>query len=337
MCQPGEIYATFGEDELRITKKMIEKSEIETYGHLVKYLQKHYDLPCELELYDEAKKVLLTEKSTLFPEGTYLSIKVLFKHIRNVNTNETPIKGLPYDEFFKQRDIKLETGLFEDVLFEKCLQKLKCDGKLSPEIIQDFKRAVWHTLQKNEASKSTLIKKVLEIAVAEDPFVVLQEQYEIKVTKHRVKADRAALQTVTERVICICEDKFSEKDLEEGVVQCFDQMRTYSLTTEGKKFPLIYGIASNFNEWRFLCYHPPEPGTPTTYSNFYVSELFTLMRKNFKIKDKEATQELINIDQKVETLVGMIQVLFYADVDIGVIDTYFLKKKQNCLNFLGWG
>jgi len=321
MGQAGEIFTTFEKEEHRITKKMIKDNQIETYEHLMKYIKKHYELPCELELIDEDEGILLTVKSSLFPEGTYLSVKVLFKHIRNVNANDVPIKNLPYDTFFQQRDINLSNGLFLDAHFEKFIEKFKCDVKLSAEIIQDFKLAVFHTLQDNEASKSTLIKKVLEIAVREDPFFFIKEQYEIKVKGHTVKADRAIIQKFTQRVILIGEDKLSERDLEQGVVQCFDQARTYSLTTEGMKFPLIYGIATTFNEWRFLCYYPPKPGTLTTYENFYVSKIFKLMRKNFETEDKEARQELLNIDEKLEALIGIIRAFLCADIDLGVIDT----------------
>jgi len=321
LCEEGEIFTTFSGEGHLLTKKMIQAEKIETYENLMHYIKRHYELPCELELYDEAKKILLTETSRLFPKGASLSVQVLFRHIRNVNKNDVPIKNLPYDEFFKQRHINLINGIYRDAAFEKCVQRLKCDFKLSPEILQDFKFAVWHTLIRNEASKSSLIKRVLEIAVRETPFFYIQEQYEVKVNKHKVKADRATIQTLTQRVICIGEDKFSERDLEEGVVQCFDQTRTYSLTEDGMKFPFVYGIATNFNEWRFLCYRPPQPGAPTTYNNFYVSETFTLMKKSFKIEDKEARQELINVGQKLEALIGIIQGFLCPDIDITVIDT----------------
>jgi len=193
--------------------------------------------------------------------------------------------------------------------------------KLSAEIIQDFKLALFHTLQENQASKSTLIKKVLEIAVREDSFFFIKEQYEIKAQGHTTKADHALIQKFTQRVLLIGQDKLSEEDLEQTVVQCFDQARTYSLTTEGMKFPLIYGIATTFNQWRFLCYRPPKPGTLTTYENFIVSEVFTLMKKTFQIEDKEARQELLKVDEKLETLIGIIRAFLCADIDIGVIDT----------------
>jgi len=107
MCESGEIFTTFKEERHRITKKMIQDHQIETYEHLMKYIQKYYGLPYELELVDEDKGTLLTAKSSLFPQGIFLSVQVLSKHITNVNANDVPIQDLPYDIFFKQRDINI--------------------------------------------------------------------------------------------------------------------------------------------------------------------------------------------------------------------------------------
>ena len=99
----------------------------------------------------------------------------------------------------------------------------------------------------------------------------------------------------------------------EGLIQNFDQAKTYSLTDDGRQYSYVYGVISNFNEWRISCYYVPEPGTPDSVRNFYVSDIFTLQNKEFE--PENAKEAFALIDSWLSDLVGLIKGLFKKDVD----------------------
>jgi len=177
----------------------------------------------------------------------------------------------------------------------------------------DFKQDVWQTIVDNEASKGSLIRKVIEFAAKSKPLLQIKDQFRIEISEGHVTADHAVIEMFGGRAVMICEDK----DLVEGLVRNFDQARYYSLSKQGRLYPFVYGIVSNFNEWKICCYCPPGPETLETKGNFFVSSPFILMRKDLDPKGDpdEVIAAFTLIEDKVNELIGLIRGIFRKDVD----------------------
>ena len=315
----NEIHVYYDNSIERLTKQIIKVNQVYRQQNLVKYIKDVIKLPYEFELVSNGE--ILTPVSELFSPKGILKVDVFCKYIRNVNKEGEALQGVELNAFFKQRKIDLQGDIMNANDFEKCIAILKCSFDFDPKQLLSFKKEIWHTVQCNEASKSSLIKRILVFAVEEDPFLRVMEQYPINDQKHFVKADHAVVQMFSERPLLICEDKYSQRDLYESLIQNFDQAKTYSLTAEGKQFPLIYGVISNFNEWRICCYYPPKPGTLDSRRNFYVSKVFKLLNKDFDPQD--AQEAFAELDSKLKDLIGLIKGVLKKDVDITVAKTYF--------------
>ena len=169
-----------------------------------------------------------------------------------------------------------------------------------------------------EDDKGPLIQQILEFAILNyeeckynkqdiESLIRLRNQYVIRTGDHKIKADHAIIQIWNSRAILIVEDELEE--IENGIIQSFDQLRTYSLSDEGKEFPIFYGIVSTFTEWIFCCYIPPEENKIATEDSFYTSERFRLT-----IDLETTSSKKDNFDK----LIGMIKGFLIPDADISI-------------------
>lgn len=261
-----EIHVKYRNHTHRITRQMIEANEIYRQEDLAAYVKARHGITFEIEL--EVGGQLLTPVSELFAETTPLIVNVVHKYIRNTNKQGKPIDEKDISVFFKERDINLQNDIIEAHEFQKCLEALKCDFTIDPKELKSLKNELFHTLQYEGASKGYLIRKVIEYAIESEPFFQMTSQYVISDQSHSVKAAYAVIQWFSDRAILISEDKDSTTDMYEGLILTLDQVRTYSLTEDGKKYPFVYGILSNFNEWKICCYYVPGPNTLETKKIF---------------------------------------------------------------------
>ena len=129
-----------------------------------------------------------------------------------------------------------------------------------------------------------------------------------------MKADHAIIQLWNLRAIIISEDKYLSMD--EAILQNLDQLRTYAHSIEGSQFPIFYGIASNFDKWRFCCYIPSKNNTVDTARNFHISQEIPLKLNIDNINTRAP-------EDNVEELISIIQSFFEIDVDNIVAKRYF--------------
>ena len=223
------------------------------------------------------------------------------------------------------RHIKLKNEILRDCKFQKCIEESKCEFTIEDKDLKKFMNEILHTFQKNEASKGSLVKRILDFAVEANPFLLITNEYYISNERHIVKADHTVSHILSQRLLLISSDKEVEDDLFGGLIQNFDQLKTYSLTEEGSQYPFIYGITSSFNEWRICCYHAPKPGIADSAESFYVSDILPLMGDN--LKTKNVKHAFLDFDKRFKRIVGFIKGLLRSDIDKIVAREYSFYKK----------
>ncbi len=132
----------------------------------------------------------------------------------------------------------------------------------------------------NERSKAWLIRLLFQFL--QEPNLKIEEEVQITALNHRVIVDHVIYRD--DKPIVFCEDKAF--DIEMGITQNFDQMRTYSLSqqwvTDGRPQPL-FGIVSNLHAWVFTCYVIPPNPVPLPNSNLSSKNFYTTNRFQFGI------------------------------------------------------
>ena len=323
-----KIQVTFQGQIYLVTEEMIKTQKIYTQPVLAKHVKENFQIPFEFVLISDNENIL-TPTSRVYPLPDVLQLKVFYKYIKNKDKKEsdekkdkTVSRQMYYTSFFNQRDIVILEDILKVSRFEKCIEDLKCEFTLPDQGLDTFKQDIWQTFMSNEACKGSLIRKVIEFAVKAYPFLQIEDQYRITLDKRYVTADHAILEVFGARSILILEDKYSSRDMVEGLLQNFDQAQLYSLTKYGKHYPFVYGIISNFHEWRFSCYYLPSLGRTETIRNFYTSQIFTLINQGFNISSsKQVIEAFKNLKENLNSLIGSIRGILREDVDTIVSQT----------------
>jgi len=198
-------------------------------------------------------------------------IKICWKYIKNGD--------LSLYNFFLHRNILPDFDLLWKDKLNRAIEMLQ-DKDFSPtenDIAFIQKSVATRRKRKNEGSVAPLISMLLNASLTktESQTIIIQEQFRfIDVDKHEAIVDHVIFSGSISRPILICEDKFSM--LNEGILQNFDQLRTFAASAKGLAFDVVYGITSNFNEWVFCCYVCPTWGKDITTNNFFTSQAYNL-------------------------------------------------------------
>jgi len=84
-----------------------------------------------------------------------------------------------------------------------------------------------------------------------------------------------------------------EKDLDQGVLRNFDQLLTYFLSLEGRRFNYFYGITTILNQWQFCGYNRPNLGELATKHNFRVSKVRNLNKDHDNLPMIEPLSDIL--------------------------------------------
>jgi len=174
-------------------------------------------------------------------------------------------------EFFQQREWNFTQMRSNTKLFDKILERLQDKTYVyDHERLIEFLGMVCST---NESSKGTMVTCIIITAFCQEGFK-LENEFTIDVPKiHKVQADHVIYDENT-FLLLITEDK--SLDMTAALIQNLDQLRSFSMTPEGKNCKLVYGLISNQKEWIFTCYIRPEDGRDVEQKNFLISQKFFL-------------------------------------------------------------
>jgi len=243
-------------------------------------------------------------------------IKICWKYIKNAN--------LSLNYFFDHRGLKPDVEFLWKKSFRFAIEKLQ-DKTFSPsetDVAFIQKSAVVRRNRKNEGSVTNLIGDILTACITKNDLETtsVEEQYSFSdKDKHEAIVDHVIFKATTLRPILICEDKFNM--ITEGILQNFDQLRTFAATEHGKKFNIIYGITSNFNEWVFCCYLCPVEGKDVTADHFCVSDTYKM-----KYDDVRGLEPL---SDSIKEITQKIRGFFFADIDKIVIESFKTGESMN--------
>lgn len=249
-----------------IPKKEVESLSLQYVDHLKNYVKQKLSINFDIEIvYKDRVRTAgvlpWSETSENNPIYIYL------KHIINTK-NDNSDQDLT-DTFFQQRDINLREGILLDRKFQGCLDQLEKIPDIDAVELRAFLKAFKKHKLIYGASKYPLINRFLENSFESDNYTI-QNAYEIKADEHKAIADFIIYDEITRRAIIVGEGK--HQDILAGVIQNFDQERSYSMSIQGKKFQFVYGVATSLEKWVFTCYVVPKDGMPAKYDNFLVSE-----------------------------------------------------------------
>jgi hypothetical protein len=234
-------------------------------------------------------------------------IKICWKYIKN--------GSMSLYSFFTHRGITPDIEFLSRRRFRFAIEQLK-DKAFSPseaDVMFIQKSTVARRMRKNEGPIGPLVGAVLTACLTKTDLktIFIEEQYTFSdKEQHEAIVDHVIFKTNTLRPILICEDKFSK--MNEGILQNFDQMRTFAASEHGRNFDMIYGITSNFNEWVFSCYLCPEDGKDVTANNFFISNTYKM---NYDQHGEEPEPN------SIKDILQKIRGLFQANIDEIVIES----------------
>lgn len=269
-----------------IDKKDMLEQKLYFVTNLVPYVQKHLSIPFEIEVVYQGRVCDGTlpwqETSKENPFHLYL------KHIWNTKSEKSD-QDLT-DTFFQQREISLKDGLLLDRKLQKCFDRLKVPCSISNSDLKYLLKSYKMYDFTNELTKYPLINRFLEYAFEvndddDNNRYKIRNAYEIKAGSHKAVADFYAFDIITKRGIVIGEGK--KHDFIAGLLQNFDQLRSYSMSILGKHLEFIYGVITTLETWTFTCYVVPQGDQAAAYNNFLVSNTIhlTIDQNNLPTRD----------------------------------------------------
>ncbi len=297
----------------------ISKKRNRPFEDIISEIQKYYQLEtCEVELMKNGRLI------SSFPvEESEVHVSVLLKHIMNFDWGRYPIRNFTKD-FFSQRNINV-SELF-NLAFDACLQEIKCeDFELNSMLMKEFKQYTRLAYQMT-SSIGSLIEMVLRIALLEYKGIREREgiiSFSLGL-KHGVICDHTITEEFSRRTLLFVHDYVQKDDLENAIFECLNKLRAYTFSSEFRDSHFVFGIATNFDNWSFCCYHPPvAPEIPVSSHNFYISKPFVLMEDHCGMFNEEFFKEVDNIESKFSVLIRMIIGLLQPEVDIYFANRYF--------------
>ena len=257
----------------------LNESDIITYGILNVKCLLHYikmgikDVLPALEvtyrdtvLYSEAKlKHLVTNENN--------PIRIVYKHIKYLEN----IPKIP-KKFFKQRGISFDFGVIGKKLLDPFLEKIKDDDfQIDENRVEFVQRDYKITILDSENVVQALIFQFLMAGITEEEsqYIQFKYRYEIETDSpdhHKANPDYVLFNTKTQRVLIVCAGRYY--DIEQALLYNFEQMRSFSMSADGRNLKYIYGLSSVGTKWVFSCYVVPENRKNVSENNFMASRIF---------------------------------------------------------------
>ncbi len=219
----------------------------------------------DIVLFPDAKlKNLITNEN--FP------IRIVYKHIKYLDN----IPRIP-KKFFKQRGISFDFGVIGKKSLDPFMEKIKDENfQIDENRVEFVQRDYKITILDSENVVQALIFQFLMAGLTEEEgqYIQFKYRYEIETDSleiHRANPDYVLFNVKAERVLIVCAGRCY--DIEQALLYNFEQMRSFSMSADGKNLKYIYGLSSVGTKWIFCCYVVPMNRKNVSESNFMTSRV----------------------------------------------------------------
>jgi len=290
--QEGEYFYQIGSSRVCLSGS-IQLSIGATLETLFKILEDVVPKPCEIVFNDRVCEL----GDVINPEDTSKHRPICFyhKYLKDEGQKATT-------RFFDERKIRY-IQIIEDQRLQSSIDEITAN-EFVPDT-QSIESTLKRTILKNEASKGVVVSATLREAFTNqdvlDAGLGVIEQFNIIGSDHKTRPDHALVMVIdkNEYPILFVEDKFS--NMNQAIIQNFDQLRTYSFKSDEKFF---YGLATNGMDYRFLCYVVPEGSNSVTAENFLISKKYSI---------KTQIQDPIGTSNSIRQVLCVIRGLLYKE------------------------
>ncbi len=279
LAQNPLYYKYLSHEVLEIDEDILLQLNIKSAKNLLSYLT-----DIEICSRDVAVDVIfenetLSEETRLesFKTSSGNPIQIVYRHIK-FNKNSTDIS----EDFFTQRGIRFTEDIYLKKNFEPYLQQIKGQNfSVSDGHLSYIQRALAvHKFSCVERVR-VLMDAFLVAAIAEseenDLSIACNSQIRIDTQSpklHLAEPYYVLMDSHSGRVLLICQSR--EQNIQQAVLENFDQLRSYSLVYNQIGMKYLYGLASTLDKWIFTCYVVPEKGQKLTSQNFLISRMINI-------------------------------------------------------------
>jgi len=217
-------------------------------------------------------------------------------------------------KFFEQRSIAFYSDITLQEKFQPCISHIQDTDYKIDDIRSGMVQIFYSGISRDSESAVHVVAAAFLLTSfgqqeGKDLKVLYNKRIVTEEDKHEAIPDSVIFSVAKKKFLLICEDK--KYDIEQAMLQNFDQLRSFSLSEEGKNFRYVYGLVTNLKDWRFCCYVKPPPGRDVSADNFIVSTQFQTFFDETQLPTKGF----------VELLAQIIRGFLTKDID-AIVDKY---------------
>lgn len=264
---PDIWYSYLNKDPTSIIEEIIYREEISDVQALLDHLlkKKFYKKDTPIEVIFQGRKLPLDSQLQDLKTTKAHPIKIVYKYIKYGD-------HLISQSFFNQRSIEFQTTILVRSRFESSLLEIIDPNFTITDAASEAVRNTYLFAKDSEYAVHSITMQFLIASLKKpDPSRILsRKKITIQSDKHEAIPDHTLYNPENDKILLICEDK--KVDMDQAVLQNFDQLRSFSFTEQGENCRYVYGLATNLTAWRFCCYIPYSDNENVTANNFIVSK-----------------------------------------------------------------